>query len=48
VLRFEFQCAGGGNSGVALRAHPDDKVLDLVEVQILDDDDPRYVGMAKS
>jgi hypothetical protein len=43
VLKLEYRLKPGGNSGVFLRApHTGDPAYTGMEIQILDDDDPRY------
>jgi hypothetical protein len=47
VMRFEFKLPAGGNNGVGLRAPITQDQLAYVasEVQILDDDAPKYAGL---
>jgi hypothetical protein len=47
VVRFEFKLPSGGNNGVALRAPNSQGQLayEAMEIQILDDDDPKYVDL---
>jgi hypothetical protein len=44
VVRFDFKLPPGGNNGIGLRAPVTQAQLayDAVEIQILDDDDPKY------
>jgi hypothetical protein len=47
VIRFEFKLPPGGNNGLAIRTPgPDvDSAYEGVELQVLDDDDPRYADL---
>lgn len=47
ILRFEFKLPPGGNNGLAIRTpSPDaDPHLDGIELQILDDTDPKYAEL---
>ena len=47
ILRFEFKLPPGGNNGLAIRTpSPDaDPHLDGIELQILDDTDPKYADL---
>lgn len=49
ILRFEFRMEEGGNNGVAIRS-PLEKDLHLkgIEIQILDDQAPRYRSVLKA
>jgi hypothetical protein len=46
ILRLEFQLTRAANSGVCFRARPGDSAYKNLEIQILDDTDPRYAKMA--
>jgi hypothetical protein len=47
VVRFEFKLPPGGNNGLALRAPitQDQLAYAATEIQILDDDDPKYADL---
>lgn len=48
ILRFEFRMEEGGNNGVAIRSPLEtDLHLKGIEIQILDDQAPRYRGILK-